>query len=242
MTKRTIPFRTMMSLVVSIIGVSSFRTLAFSSSTIVDDIHHRTSTKVPFCTRRITSQQLTSSIYKSTSTINIRSHHATISLSMITGGDDDDDNGKSIIQQMNKAKALEDMQQQQSTLLPLCDLQTFLRLCNVVDSGGQAKTAIQNSQIVLNGIVETRRSKKLFDGDKVISLLLDNNTNVELDVASEVQNKGYVYKPKVKKVKPLPRVDEDGNIEFGGRYRSEEWRAERKIKKADRKKNNKEKS
>ena len=232
MTKGTVPFRTMLSLVVSIIGVSSFRTLAFSSSTI-----HRTSTKVPFCTRRITSQQLTSSIYKSTSTINIRrSHHATISLSMITS-DDDNDNGKSIIQQMNKAKALEDMQQQ-STTLPLCDLQTFLRLCNVVDSGGQAKTAIQNSQIVLNGIVETRRSKKLFDGDKVVSLLLDNNTNVELDVASEVQNKGYVYKPKVKKVKPLPRVDEDGNIEFGGRYRSEEWRAERKLKKADRKKLN----
>jgi ribosome-associated protein YbcJ (S4-like RNA binding protein) len=232
MTKRTVPFSTMLSLVVSIIGVSSFRTLAFSSSTIVDDIHHRTSTKVPFCTR-ITSQQLTSSIYKSTSTINIRSHHATISLSMTTG--DDDDNGKSIIQQMNKAKALEDMQQ---STLPLCDLQTFLRLCNVVDSGGQAKTAIQNSQILLNGIVETRRSKKLFDGDKVVSLLLDNNTNVELDVASEVQNKGYVYKPKVKKVKPLPGVDEDGNIEFGGRYRSEEWRAERKMKKADRKKMN----
>ena len=237
MTKRTIPFRMMLSLVVSIIGVSSFRTLAFSSSTIVDDIHHRTSTKVPFCTRRITSQQLTSSIYKSTSTINIRSHHATISLSMTTG--DDDDNGKSIIQQMNKAKALEDMQQ---STLPLCDLQTFLRLCNVVDSGGQAKTAIQNSQILLNGIVETRRSKKLFDGDKVVSVLLDNNTNVELDVASEVQNKGYVYKPKVKKVKPLPRVDEDGNVEFGGRYRSEEWRAERKMKKADRKKMNNKKS
>lgn len=237
MTKRTVPFSTMLSLVVSIIGVSSFRTLAFSSSTIVDDIHHRTSTKVPFCTRRITSQQLTSSIYKSTSTINIRSHHATISLSMITG--DDDDNGKSIIQQMNKAKALEDMQQ---STLPLCDLQTFLRLCNVVDSGGQAKTAIQNSQILLNGIVETRRSKKLFDGDKVVSVLLDNNTNVELDVASEVQNKGYVYKLKVKKVKPLPRVDEDGNVEFGGRYRSEEWRAERKLKKADRKKMNNKKS
>ena len=236
MTKRTVPFSTMLSLVVSIIGVSSFRTLAFSSSTIVDD-SHRTSTKVPFCTRMITSQQLTSSIYKSTSTINIRSHHATISLSMITG--DDDDNGKSIIQQMNKAKALEDMQQ---STLPLCDLQTFLRLCNVVDSGGQAKTAIQNSQILLNGIVETRRSKKLFDGDKVVSVLLDNNTNVELDVASEVQNKGYVYKPKVKKVKPLPRVDEDGNIEFGGRYRSEEWRAERKMKKADRKKMNNKKS
>ena len=50
--------------------------------------------------------------------------------------------------------------------------------------------------------------------------------------------KGYVYKLKVKKAKPLPRIDSDGNLEFGGQYRSEEWRAERKIKKAERKKKN----
>ena len=145
---------------------------------------------------------------------------------------DENDGGRSIIKQMNKAKALDTTQQ---SALPLCDLQTFLRLCNLVDSGGQAKTAIQNSQVLLNGIIETRRSKKLFDGDKV-SLL--GNTKVELDVASEVQKKDYVYKPKVKKVKPLPKVDDNGNLEFGGRYRSEEWRAERKVKKADRKRMN----
>ena len=145
---------------------------------------------------------------------------------------DENDGGRSIIKQMNKAKALDTKQQ---STLPLCDLQTFLRLCNLVDSGGQAKTAIQNSQVLLNGIIETRRSKKLFDGDKV-SLL--DNTKVELDVAGEVQKKDYVYKPKVKKVKPLPKVDDNGNLEFGGRYRSEEWRAERKVKKADRKRMN----
>lgn len=116
---------------------------------------------------------------------------------------------------------------------PLCDLQTFLRLCNLVESGGEAKNVIQNSQCLLNDVVETRRSKKLFPGDTVT---FGDVTN--LDVATEVKKKGYVYKPKVKKVKPLPRVDADGNLEFGGRYRSEEWRAERKLKKEERKRRN----
>ena len=116
---------------------------------------------------------------------------------------------------------------------PLCDLQTFLRLCNLVESGGEAKNVIQNSQCLLNDVVETRRSKKLFPGDTVT---FGDVTN--LDVATEVKKKGYVYKPKVKKVKPLPRVDADGNLEFGGRYRSEEWRAERKSKKEERKRRN----
>jgi ribosome-associated protein YbcJ (S4-like RNA binding protein) len=112
---------------------------------------------------------------------------------------------------------------------PLCDLQTFLRLCNLVDSGGEAKTVIQDSQCLLNGIIETRRGKKLYAGDKVSYL-----SAVDLDVATAVEEKGYMYKLKVKKVKPLPK-DEEGNEEFGGSYRSEEWREERKMKKAERK-------
>ena len=116
---------------------------------------------------------------------------------------------------------------------PLCDLQTFLRLCDLVQSGGEAKNVIQNSQCLLNDIVETRRGKKLYPGDKVT---FGDVTN--LDVATEVEKKGYVYKPKVKKVKPLPKVDVDGNLEFGGRYRSEEWRAERKLRKEERKRKN----
>ena len=115
---------------------------------------------------------------------------------------------------------------------PLCDLQTFLRMCNLVESGGDAKTAIQNSQCLLNNVVETRRGKKLFRGDTVTF------ADTILDVETEVMKKGYVYKLKVKKAKPLPRIDSDGNLEFGGQYRSEEWRAERKIKKAERKKKN----
>lgn len=109
-------------------------------------------------------------------------------------------------------------------------------MCDLVDSGGAAKSAIQNSECILNGNVETRRSKKLFPGDKVTF-----GPVIDLDVAKEVTQRGYVYKPKVKKTKPLARVDADGNLEFGGRFRSEEWRAERKQKKTDRKIMNKSK-
>ncbi len=97
---------------------------------------------------------------------------------------------------------------------PLCDLQTFLRLCNLVDSGGEAKTVIQDSKCWLNGNVETRRGKKLFVGDKVTYL-----SAVDLDVATVVEEKGYVYKQKEKKDKPLPKVDEKG-AKNGGRNES----------------------
>ncbi len=104
------------------------------------------------------------------------------------------------------------------------------RMCNLVDSGGQAKFVIQSSECLLNGNIEVRRSKKLYHGDKV-----SFGSTVDLDVSTEVKKRGYVFKPKIKKVKPLAKADAEGNLEFGGRYRSEEWRAERKVKKADRK-------
>jgi hypothetical protein len=73
-----------------------------------------------------------------------------------------------------------------------------------------------------------------------VSVKVTFGSTVDLDVSTEVKKKGYVFKPKVKKPKPLPKVDDEGNLEFGGRYRSEEWRAERKVKKADRKTKNRE--
>jgi ribosome-associated protein len=115
------------------------------------------------------------------------------------------------------------------TPTPLCDLQTFLRFTQLVDSGGAAKTVIQAGECLLNGEVELRRAKKLFPGDSV------SFKRVTLDVSEEVAAKEYVYKVKTKKVKPLAKVDIDGNLEFGGRFRSEEWRKERKEKKAARK-------
>mmetsp|Transcript_13997 Transcript_13997/g.18382 ORF Transcript_13997/g.18382 Transcript_13997/m.18382 type:complete len:188 (+) Transcript_13997:117-680(+) len=121
-------------------------------------------------------------------------------------------------------------QQQQ---VPLCDLQTLLRLAECLDTGGSAKVAIQSGACTLNGTLETRRAKKLFPGDVVVY-----QGTKEINVDQVVSDKNYVYKPKVKKVKPQAKVDEFGNKEFGGRYRSEEWRAERKMKKAERKSQN----
>jgi ribosome-associated protein len=115
------------------------------------------------------------------------------------------------------------------TPTPLCDLQTFLRLTQLVSSGGAAKTVIQAGECRLNGEVEVRRAKKLFVGDLV------SFKSATLDVSDEVARKGYVYKVKTKKVKPSAKVDARGNLEFGGRFRSEEWRKERKEKKAVRK-------
>lgn len=44
-------------------------------------------------------------------------------------------------------------------------LDQFLKQVGVVGSGGQAKLLIQSGEVLLNGIVETRRGKKLSAGD-----------------------------------------------------------------------------
>lgn len=46
-------------------------------------------------------------------------------------------------------------------------LDQFLKLCNWVSSGGEAKQVISDGLVKYNGSVETRRGKKLFKGDKV---------------------------------------------------------------------------
>ena len=46
-------------------------------------------------------------------------------------------------------------------------LDQFLKQVGVVGSGGQAKILIQSGEVLLNGIVETRRGKKLAPGDVV---------------------------------------------------------------------------
>lgn len=46
-------------------------------------------------------------------------------------------------------------------------LQDALKFANVVYSGGEAKTAIQNGAVLVNGEVCTMRGKKLRPGDKV---------------------------------------------------------------------------
>ena len=46
-------------------------------------------------------------------------------------------------------------------------LDQFLKLANLVRSGGEAKHLIQSGQVLLNGVVETHRSRKLGPGDQV---------------------------------------------------------------------------
>ena len=47
------------------------------------------------------------------------------------------------------------------------DLQDFLKLRGVVETGGEAKFRVQGGEVRLNGAIETRRRKKLRRGDIV---------------------------------------------------------------------------
>ena len=55
----------------------------------------------------------------------------------------------------------------EETREPVIRLDQFLKLMGLVRSGGEAKHLIQNGHVLLNGEVETRRSKKLYEGDEV---------------------------------------------------------------------------
>ena len=46
-------------------------------------------------------------------------------------------------------------------------LDHFIKLANVVETGGQAKLMIQSGYVLVNGEVETRRRRKLVEGDIV---------------------------------------------------------------------------
>lgn len=46
-------------------------------------------------------------------------------------------------------------------------LDQFMKLAGFVGTGGQAKLVIQSGDVRLNGVVETRRKKKLKAGDEV---------------------------------------------------------------------------
>ncbi len=46
-------------------------------------------------------------------------------------------------------------------------LDQCLKLLNLVQSGGEAKHLIQGGQVLLNGVVETHRSKKIASGDVI---------------------------------------------------------------------------
>jgi len=46
-------------------------------------------------------------------------------------------------------------------------LDQFLKLTGLVSTGGQAKALIQGGEVKLNGVIETRRKKKIKEGDVV---------------------------------------------------------------------------
>lgn len=43
----------------------------------------------------------------------------------------------------------------------------FLKLCNAVDGGGEAKAVIAEGLVVVNDEVDTRRGRKLYENDVV---------------------------------------------------------------------------
>ena len=46
-------------------------------------------------------------------------------------------------------------------------LDSFMKWQNLADTGGAAKLIIQDGEVRVNGKVETRRGRKLVNGDKV---------------------------------------------------------------------------
>ncbi|MDX2243610.1 MAG: RNA-binding S4 domain-containing protein [Leptolyngbyaceae cyanobacterium bins.302] len=49
-------------------------------------------------------------------------------------------------------------------------LDQFLKLVGIVQTGGQAKLLIQAGEVAVNGTVETRRGRKLVEGDRVSTM------------------------------------------------------------------------
>ena len=46
-------------------------------------------------------------------------------------------------------------------------LDQFLKFVGVVQTGGEAKMVIKTGKILVNGIVENRRGRKLIEGDQI---------------------------------------------------------------------------
>ena len=49
----------------------------------------------------------------------------------------------------------------------MIQLDQFLKLRGLVQTGGEAKVRIQGGEVRLNGVIETRRKKKIKPGDVV---------------------------------------------------------------------------
>lgn len=67
------------------------------------------------------------------------------------------------------------MEEQKATIR----LDQFMKFVGLARSGGEAKHLIQEGKVLVNGVVETHRSKKLRPGDRVT--LGDQEMIVELE-------------------------------------------------------------
>lgn len=47
-------------------------------------------------------------------------------------------------------------------------LQQFLKLADFISTGGQAKFFLMENEVIVNGELETRRGRKLYEGDLVV--------------------------------------------------------------------------
>lgn len=47
------------------------------------------------------------------------------------------------------------------------ELNAFLKIHGIASTGGQAKNIIRSGEVFVNGSVDTRNKKKLYDGDVV---------------------------------------------------------------------------
>ena len=68
--------------------------------------------------------------------------------------------------------------------VPYIKLDQFLKYAQVVATGGQAKMLIQSGEVMVNGEVENRRGRKLFEGDRVC--IQDLELQVSLSATSEL--------------------------------------------------------
>ncbi|MDJ0633770.1 MAG: RNA-binding S4 domain-containing protein [Xenococcaceae cyanobacterium MO_188.B29] len=50
---------------------------------------------------------------------------------------------------------------------PFIKLDQFLKWQGIVQTGGEAKLRIKDGEVLVNGEVETRRGRKLIEGDRV---------------------------------------------------------------------------
>ncbi len=70
-------------------------------------------------------------------------------------------------------------------------LYKILKIANLVSGGGEAKQAISEGYVSLNGEVETKKRKKIYAGD----LIYFNEQYLQIALAGETQDYEFVEEP-----------------------------------------------